>query len=195
MYRAPGQTPEAAAAATTATYPLRPSDYIRCISKEGDEFIIPIECTKGSRILSLHLNTQPMNGVSVPPVSELIVNKRDLSVSPTLEDIQTLHNTKPFELPKDVKWDEYISNPEVTDSEIQEAIRSITLHPFIAPEFVEPVMTTVRFPHTPSTLLEVVIQYLFYYYRYEKEPEGRPEFQISPQDALGLIKIATMLEC
>lgn len=126
---------------------------------------------------------------------EIVLNLYDDSVVPTPEQVEAMHQAQPFQLPTDMKWEQYLTNPNIPDAEKQDAIRSITLHPIISTSYSGPPTVSIRFPFTPSHILEIVVQYLHFHYRYEREPEGRPELRIPPQYAMQVMKVATVLQC
>ena len=126
---------------------------------------------------------------------DIVLNLNDETAEPTADQIRALQQAVPFELPPDVKWEQYLANPNIPDEEKQEAIRSITLYPRISPNYPGPTSITVEFPFTPAHILEIVVQYLHFHYRYEFEPEGRPELRIPPQYAMQVMKVATTLQC
>lgn len=53
----------------------------------------------------------------------------------------------------------------------------------------------LRFPTTNAKLLEKAAQYFYYKFKYDNDPDGRPEFSVPPEMALDLIKVATLLQC
>ena len=196
--KVPQVSPAQAAEATTAHEALSTSDYIRCISREGDEFILHKDVAKVSRLLAQQM-VRPQGGP--PPLPK--------DVSFTTDDpeyavpVIRLHYSEgmgqrilpePFKLPPDTKWEEFFSNPALTEAERQDIYRSLTIFPYISPHFTSPVQTTVRLPCS-TKLLEITIRYLHYHHRYEKEPEGRPRFDVPPELALDLISVATLLQC
>ena len=126
---------------------------------------------------------------------EIVLNLFDDSVVPTPEQVEAMHQAQPFQLPPDMKWEQYLANPNIPDAEKQDAIRSITLHPIISASYSGPPTVSIRFPFTPAHILEIVVQYLHFHYRYEREPEGRPELRIPPQYAMQVMKVATVLQC
>eukprot|EP00744_Colponema_vietnamica_P012509 GILI01017551.1.p1 GENE.GILI01017551.1~~GILI01017551.1.p1 ORF type:complete len:212 (+),score=29.44 GILI01017551.1:56-691(+) len=198
--KSPHISPAQAATATSApSEGLSTSDYIRCISREGEEFILHRDCAKVSRLLAQQI-TKPQGGP--PPLPKDVsytANDQDFAV-PLIkmnfsEGLGSKILQEPFKLPPDTKWDDYF-NPAngVSEADRQDIIRSLTIFPYIAPSFTAPIQTTVRLPCS-SALLEIVIRYLHYHHRYEKEPEGRPQFEVPPEMALDLISVATLLQC
>jgi hypothetical protein len=126
---------------------------------------------------------------------EIVLNMYDDTAVPSQEQVEAMQQAQPFQLPPETKWEQYLSNPNIPDAEKQEAIRSVTLHPLISHSYSGPPTVSIRFPFTPAHILEIVVQYLHFHYRYEREPEGRPELRIPPQYAMQVMKVATVLQC
>ena len=53
----------------------------------------------------------------------------------------------------------------------------------------------VTFSFVTAVHLEKVVQYFYYKFRYDNDPDHRPDFYVPPEMALDLIQIATTLQC
>ena len=74
------------------------------------------------------------------------------------------------------------------------ALVSGTIKSMLSGQFAER-RGEVRFPEIPGTILEKVIQYLYYKVRYTNSVQRIPEFQVEPEIGLELLMAANYLDC
>mmetsp|Transcript_77986 Transcript_77986/g.156092 ORF Transcript_77986/g.156092 Transcript_77986/m.156092 type:complete len:102 (-) Transcript_77986:265-570(-) len=75
------------------------------------------------------------------------------------------------------------------------AMISGTIKAMLTGSFMESKGGEIQFPEIKASVLEKVIQYMYYKVRYSRGNQAPPEFEIEPEMALYLLMAANYLDC
>eukprot|EP00613_Pedinella_sp_CCMP2098_P001798 CAMPEP_0171625052 /NCGR_PEP_ID=MMETSP0990-20121206/19052_1 /TAXON_ID=483369 /ORGANISM="non described non described, Strain CCMP2098" /LENGTH=74 /DNA_ID=CAMNT_0012191853 /DNA_START=128 /DNA_END=352 /DNA_ORIENTATION=- len=70
-----------------------------------------------------------------------------------------------------------------------------TIKAMLTGSFMESKGGEIQFPEIKASVLEKVIQYMYYKVRYSRGNQAPPEFEIEPEMALYLLMAANYLDC